>query len=80
MSRRQEKMAQRLAEQQEFLAARRTIQLAMFEQSLEVGLKVYEDNKDRLSPEDIEKIEAQLEENRRLIAKLRSEIDPATQA
>lgn len=77
MSRRQEKIAQRLNEQQEFLKARKTVQLALFENALEVGLKVYEDNKDRLSKDDIAKIEAQLEENRQLIVKLRSEIDPS---
>ena len=75
MSKRQEKIAQRVAEQQHFLRARKTIQLGMFEQALEVGLKVYEDNKDRLSAEDISKIEAQLEENKRLIEKLRNELD-----
>lgn len=77
MSRRQEKIAQRLNEQQEFLKARKTVQLALFENALEVGLKVYEDNKDRLSKDDIAKIEAQLEENQQLIVKLRSEIDPS---
>ena len=64
MSRRQEKIAQRLSEQQEFLKARKTVQLALFENALEVGLKVYEDNKNRLSEDEIAKIEAQLEENR----------------
>jgi hypothetical protein len=77
MSRRQEKIAQRLSEQQEFLKARKTVQLALFENALEVGLKVYEDNKNRLSEDEIAKIEAQLEENRQLILKLRSEIDPS---
>ena len=75
MSRRKEKMAQRLAAQQEFLMARKSVQLALFEQALEVGLKVYADNKDRLSAEDIAKIEEQLAENRRLIEKLRNELD-----
>jgi hypothetical protein len=77
MSKRQEKIAQRLSEQQEFLKARKTVQLALFENALEVGLKVYEDNKNRLSEDEIAKIEAQLEENRQLILKLRSEIDPS---
>jgi hypothetical protein len=77
MSRRQEKIAQRLSEQQEFLKARKTVQLALFENALEVGLKVYEDNKNRLSEDEIAKIEAQLEENRQLILKLHSEIDPS---
>lgn len=79
MSKTQEKRARRKAEQQEFLQARKMIQLQMFEQALEVGLKVYEDNKDRLSKEDISKIEAQLEENRALIKKLRDELDSPTQ-
>lgn len=80
MSKTQEKRARRIAEQQEFLRARKTIQLAMFEQALEAGLAVYENNKEKLSAEDIAKIEAQLEENRQLIDRLRREIDPPTQA
>lgn len=75
MSKRQEKIAQRMEEQQTFLRARKTIQLQMFENALEFGLKVYEDNKDKLSAEDVSKIEAQLEENRALIKKLRDELD-----
>lgn len=80
MSKTQDKRAQRKAEQQDFLRARKAMQLAMFEQALEAGLAVYENNKDKLSAEDIAKIEAQLEENKQLIEKLRSEIDSPTQA
>ena len=80
MSKTQEKRARRKAEQQEFLMARKTLQLAMFEQALEAGLAVYENNKDKLSEDDIAKIEAQLKENKQLIAKLREEIDKTTQA
>jgi len=80
MSKTQDKRAQRKAEQQEFLRARKAMQLAMFEQALEAGLAVYENNKDKLSEDDIAKIEAQLEENKQLIEKLRSEIDSPTQA
>lgn len=80
MSKTQDKRALRKAEQQEFLRARKAMQLAMFEQALEAGLRIYESNKDKLSAEDIAKIEAQLEENKQLIDKLRSEIDPSTQA
>jgi len=80
MSKTQDKRALRKAEQQEFLRARKAMQLAMFEQALEAGLRIYENNKDKLSAEDIAKIEAQLEENKQLIDKLRSEIDPSTQA
>lgn len=80
MSKTQDKRAQRKAEQQEFLRARKAMQLVMFEQALEAGLAVYENNKDKLSEDDIAKIEAQLEENKQLIEKLRSEIDSPTQA
>lgn len=80
MSKTQDKRAQRKAEQQEFLLARKAMQLAMFEQALEAGLAVYENNKDKLSEEDITKIEAQLEENKQLIEKLRSEINTTIKA
>lgn len=80
MSKTQDKRAQRKAEQQEFLRSRKALQLAMFEQALEAGLRIYESNKDKLSSEDINKIEAQLEENRQLVDRLRREIDTPTQA
>jgi hypothetical protein len=80
MSKTQDKRAQRKAEQQEFLLVRKAMQLAMFEQALEAGLAVYENNKDKLSEEDIAKIEAQLEENKQLIEKLRSEINTTIKA
>lgn len=80
MSKTQDKRARRKAEQQEFLRARKISQLIMFEKALEFGLQVYQDNKDKLSPQDIADIEKQLEENRALVEKLRGEIDPPTQA
>lgn len=78
MSKTQEKRARRLAEQQEFLRARKIKQLTLFEEALEFGLKVYQDNKDKLTPEDIEKIESELVKNRELVEKLRGEIYPTT--
>jgi hypothetical protein len=80
MSKTQDKRALRKAEQQEFIRARRIQQLYLFEQALEAGVRVYETNKEKLSETEIEAIEKQLEENRALVDKLRSEIDSPTKA
>jgi hypothetical protein len=80
MSKTQDKRALRKAEQQEFIRARRIQQLYLFEQALEAGVRVYEINKEKLSEAEIEAIEKQLEENRALVDKLKSEIDSPTQA
>lgn len=80
MSKTQDKRAQRKAEQQEFIRARRIQQLYLFEQALEAGVRIYETNKEKLSESEIEAIEKQLEENRTLVEKLKSEIDSPTKA
>jgi hypothetical protein len=80
MSNKQDKKEQRIAEAKEFVAERRAIQLAVFEANFEAGLRIYENAKDKLSPEEIEKIEEQIKENRALIEKLKSESNTGPQA
>ena len=80
MSKTQEKRARRKAEQQAFIAERRAQQLAMLEQAYLVGLKIYEDNKDKLSPEDIEAVEKMKEEQLAAIEKLRLEANQNPEA
>ena len=57
MSKRQEKIQANIKRQQDFIAARRQQQLVMLEQAYQIGLKLYEENKDKLSAEEIEQIE-----------------------
>lgn len=80
MSKTQEKRAQRKAEQQAFIAARRAQQLAMLEQAYLVGLKIYEDKKSEMSPEEIEIIEKLKAEQLELLEKLRNEANPNPEA
>lgn len=80
MSKTQEKRAQRKAEQQAFIAARRAQQLAMLEQAYLVGLKIYEDRKSEMSEEDIELIEKLKAEQLALLEKLRNEANPNPEA
>ena len=56
MSKRQEKLEKARAEQHSFLTARRTQQLSYLEHMYEVGNKLFEDNKDKLSEEEIAQI------------------------
>jgi hypothetical protein len=80
MSKRQEKIAERIREQQEFISARRNQQLMMLEQAYEAGLRIYEENKDKLSPEEIENIEAMKVDQLEMLEKLRLEAHPRTEA
>lgn len=75
MSKTQEKRARRKAEQQAFLRERKEMQLAMFEQAFDTGLRIYEANKEKLSAQEVEVIEKDIEANRALIDKLRRELD-----
>ena len=53
MSKTQDKRAARVAEQQEFIKKRRIAQLAVFESNFNAGLQFYNDNKDKMSEEEI---------------------------
>ena len=75
MSKRQEKIEARKTEQQAFIAQRRKMQLAIFQANFDVGMKLYEDNKDKMSPEEIELVEIEIKKNKELLEKLKSETD-----
>ena len=67
VSKTQEKRAARLAEAEAFVKERRERQIAIFESNFEVGLKVYEDNKDKLTPEQVAQMEEEIERNKTFI-------------
>lgn len=71
MSNRQDKIAERQAEQHEFLKERRQLQIAVFESNFNVGLNFYQENKDKMSEEEIKLIEAEIESNQKLLAELK---------
>lgn len=75
MSNRQDKIAERQAEQHEFLKERRQLQIAVFESNFNVGLNFYQENKDKMSEEEIVMIEAEIESNRKLLAELKEKWD-----
>lgn len=80
MSKTQDKRARRKAEQQAFIAERRKMQLAIFQANFDVGMQLYEANKDKMSSEEIELVEIEIQKNKELLEGLKSEIDKATQA
>lgn len=71
MSKTQDKRAQRADEAAAFVAARLSINLAMFERNFEAGQKLYLDNKDRLSPEECEAIEVEMVKTKGLIDEIK---------
>jgi hypothetical protein len=73
MSKRQEKIEARKAEQQAFIAERRKMQLAIFQANFDVGMQLYEANKDKMSPEEIELVEIEIKRNKELLDKLKEE-------
>jgi len=80
MSRTQDKRTQRALDAQDFVAERRRLQLQMLEQNYEVGVKLYQDQKDTLSPSEIEQIEGMMAEQRAALDKLHEQAYPSTQA
>jgi hypothetical protein len=59
MSKTQDKKAARIAEQKAFIKQRRLQELLALEAQFNYGLKLYEENKDKLSEEEIEQMEAE---------------------
>jgi len=77
MSKRQDKIAIRKAEQAAFLAARRQDNMARFAASVEMGKMLLNDNRDKLSPEEVEALEADLAQNEKIIADYLKEFSDA---
>jgi pyruvate formate-lyase activating enzyme-like uncharacterized protein len=75
MSKRQEKIAGRQSEQHEFLKERRQLQIAVFESNFNVGLNFYQENKDKMSEEEVALIESEIEANRKLLEELKAKWD-----
>jgi hypothetical protein len=75
MSKTQEKRARRAAERDEFIKERRQVQLAVFESNFNVGIEFYENNKDKMNPEEIAQIEEEIEKNRQLIQEWKDKWD-----
>jgi hypothetical protein len=72
MSKTQDKRAARKAEAEAFVKQRREAQITMFENNFEVGLRFYQDNKDKMSEEEQLLIEQEIEKNRKLIDEFRT--------
>ena len=72
MSKTQDKRAARKAEAEEFVKQRREAQITMFENNFEVGLRFYQENKDKMSEDEQLLIEQEIEKNRKLIDDFRT--------
>jgi cob(I)alamin adenosyltransferase len=73
MSKTQDKKELRIKEAKEFVAARRSLQVELFEQNIAVGMKIYEENKDKFTPEEIEILEKEIQRNKELLEKFKNE-------
>jgi len=75
MSKTQNKRQERAREAATFVAERRKIQLAMLEQNYEMGVRLFLDQKEKLSPEEVEQIEAMMVEQRKSLDAIREQIN-----
>ena len=75
MSKRQEKIAQNIKEQQEFIHKRRQLQLSMFEKGVQLGNAFYEANKENISPEEQAMIEVEMQVNEDILKDLRKVVN-----
>jgi hypothetical protein len=80
MSNTQDKKKARMEEAQAFIKERRQLQYDVLEHNFNVGVKVYESNKDKMSEEEIEKIESMMAEQKAALERIRLEAYPTTKA
>ena len=80
MSNRQDKLERNRQEAKRFVDARRELQIKVFEANFQVGLQLFENTKDQMSPEEIELVEREIEKNRALLDELKSQIDTPAEA
>ena len=73
VSRRQEKIDLRKAEQKSFIQQRRKMQLAAFELGVKLGNEFYLANKEGMTAEEQSLIEKEIVENDQILEKLRRE-------
>lgn len=73
MSKTQEKRARRAAEREAFLAERRAKQIAMLEQNYLLGVKIMEDNKEKMSEEELKFLETEMVNQRAFIDNIKKE-------
>lgn len=64
VSKKQDKKAANIAEAAAFVKERRVRNLEIFESNFQVGLRIYEENKDKLSPEEVAHMESEIERQR----------------
>jgi len=67
MSKRQEKIEARRAEQQAFLKARERYNMSRFIQAQELGKQLFEASKDKLTDGQVAMIEAEMNDNQKMI-------------
>jgi hypothetical protein len=80
LSKRKDKIEAARVEQTAFLKVRKIKQYSMLEQAYKVGLKLYEDNKDKLNSAEIEQIEKMKTEQLATLEKLKNEINQDSKA
>lgn len=68
MSKNQQKIEERKLEQESFLQERKDFQFELFEHNFNQAKKVYEANKDQVTAEEREKIEAEISRTEKQIA------------
>jgi hypothetical protein len=74
MSKTQEKRAQRLAESEAFVLEKRRYQLQYLEANFNVGVQMYEANKDKISEEEQTAIEAEMVKQREWLDTLKEKV------
>jgi cob(I)alamin adenosyltransferase len=67
VSKKQDKKAANIAEAAAFVKERRVRNLEIFESNFQVGLRIYEENKDKLSPEEVAHMESEIERQREIL-------------
>jgi hypothetical protein len=80
MSKTQDKQKARMEETKAFVQQRRQLQYEILKNNFDVGVKLYLDNKDKMSEDEINQVEGMMAEQEAALERIRLEAYPSTEA
>jgi hypothetical protein len=80
MSKTQDKRKARIEESKAFVQERRQLQYEILKNNFDIGVKLYLDNKDKMSEDEINQVEGMMVEQEAALERIRLEAYPSTEA
>ena len=80
MSKTQDKRKARMEESKTFIQERRQVQYEILKNNFDIGVKLYLDNKEKMSEDEINQVEGMMAEQKAALERIRLEAYPSPEA